>query len=299
MQKWPRKRGPIKSEAQKHTAEQFALAQRAANEAYSWFWIEAENMATGTIWNRREILIMAAQGTLFEIRLRDGSFYGNWFRLAREIQALLDTISDVTGTLLVRRGSGWEALLPGAENYVLTSNGPDFNPNWQPAPGAPVAYEWSTSQPFGEFTGGDFTAGTFFTPSSDFEVTDISFVFARQVGASYSLCIAECLANATVTAVLQQYDVTSLIHAQGNEVVLSLNVPQVFNRGKWYHVGITKAAGGPGGSILLKTSRGHQPPLPCAGECFCSRKSTGNIVVGDVLNRSGTTIHMQMKYRQV
>lgn len=299
VQKWPRKRGPIKSEAQKHTASQFALAQKAAAEAHPWFYIEAENMSTGTIWNRREILVKAAQGTLWEIRLADGSFYGNWFTLAREIQALLDTVTDVTGSILVRRAAGWQALTPGPAGYVMTSNGPDFSPNYQPAAAAPDVYGWSVSQPFGDFTGSDFTAGSFFTPAINCEVTHISFGLTLQVGATYQLCIAECASNALVQVIHQQYDVTTEVFAQGNRIVLPLNVPQLFERSKWYHVGLTKGHGGPSGSLLFKTSRGHAPPLPCDGECFISRKSGGPIVVGETLFRSGNTAHMQMRFREV
>jgi len=298
-QTWPRKRGPIKSEEQKETARQFALAQKAANEAFSWNYIEAENMSQGTIWNRREMLVKAAQGNLFEFRMDDGEFYGNWFVLAKEIQALLDTITDEVGTLLVRSGDGWAALMPGADGYYLQSNGPDFLPAWNPVSEPSPSFEWSTSQPFGDFTGSDFTAGSWFSPAIDAEVSDVAFQFTNQSGGDYEYTIAETNSTATVTAILQKFSINSVVAAQGGNILMPLPTLQTFERGKYYHVGVTKLGSTPTGSILMKQSRGHQPPLPFMGECFISRKVSGTLAVGNAMNRTGQTAHLQMKFREL
>lgn len=46
----------------------------------------------------------------------------------------LDTIGNTIGAILVRGPDGWATIAPGPIGYVLTSNGPDQLPTWQPAP---------------------------------------------------------------------------------------------------------------------------------------------------------------------
>lgn len=48
-----------------------------------------------------------------------------------DIQAMLDSISNVQGTILFRGASQWEALAPSVEGAVLTSHGAGANPTWE------------------------------------------------------------------------------------------------------------------------------------------------------------------------
>ncbi len=47
-----------------------------------------------------------------------------------DIQAMLDTISNVHGSVLFRGASAWEALAPGAAGALLQTNGPGADPSW-------------------------------------------------------------------------------------------------------------------------------------------------------------------------
>lgn len=51
-----------------------------------------------------------------------------------DIQALLDSISTVQGTILYRDVADWVALAPGTVGQVLASGGPGANPSWVNAP---------------------------------------------------------------------------------------------------------------------------------------------------------------------
>ena len=50
--------------------------------------------------------------------------------IAAEVQAILDQITDVHGSILFRGASDWEALAPGINGYFLRTNGAGNNPSW-------------------------------------------------------------------------------------------------------------------------------------------------------------------------
>jgi hypothetical protein len=262
IKKWPRKRGPIKSEAQRHTAEQFALAQRAAAECHPWSYLEAENISHGTIWNRREILVKAAQGNMMEITLADGSFYGGWFNLAREIQALLDTITDEPGAILVRNSEGWVGLAPGENGYSLTANGPGFPPSWQatatPAPSA----QWSTVDCRSVYTGANLSIGNDYVPALDLEISTIAARITPEVGATYMLTICELSPIDRISVIHQQFDITAEVFAHPLTAVVPLPVVQVFNAGVRYAVLLSKSNGAPSSGIDVWQAFSDYTPFP-------------------------------------
>lgn len=299
VSKWPRKRGTPKSEAVRENNRQFALAQRAANEAFYWFWLEAENMATGTIWNRREILVKAAQGSLWEIVLDDGSFYGNWFALAKEIQALLDTVTDEVGSLLVRRSAGWEALVPGADGYILTSNGPDFAPSWKAGESPPSFYQWSSCQPSGTFTGSDLFVGSDFWPAVDVEITNIAFKLTTTASQTYHLKILELNTSDRIVEILQDFDITTAVYGASGAPDISLPVVQLFEKGKRYAVIVGKQNAGASGGISFARSRGEGFPIPCMDTSLIIRTSIQSLAINDLMFETGQAGFFNMKWRQV
>jgi hypothetical protein len=299
MKGWPRKRGPIKAEEQRETAHQFKLAQQAANEAHPWMWIEAENMSQGTIWNRREILVKCAQGSFYDITLDNGEFYGGWFNLAREIQALLDTVTDETGHMLYRSSSGWIALVPGPDGYYLQSNGPDFLPAWAPVSEPSPSFQWSCLTPTDNFTGGDETVGLDITPMIDAEISDVAFKLDYQSGAGYEFTICETNGSNVITAILQQFVVTTIVSSQNGTVLMPLPVLQALTAKQRYSFLVTKLSGSPGGSMNVKKSRSDQAPLPCADWTNVSRAGSSHVSVGTSLSTSSGAACVNMKFREL
>jgi len=94
--------------------------------------IAAVRLQDGTTLLWRDILMMCAQGTLWTLRTPDGNLWLGARQLSQTIQNLLDSVSDVPGTILGRTGTGWQALLPGKAGYVLTSQGENSPPIYQP-----------------------------------------------------------------------------------------------------------------------------------------------------------------------
>lgn len=50
--------------------------------------------------------------------------------IAAEVQAILDQITNVRGSILFRGAAGWEALAPGTNGYFLKTNGAGADPAW-------------------------------------------------------------------------------------------------------------------------------------------------------------------------
>lgn len=297
--KWPRKRGPIKSEAQAETAEQFRLAQKAANEAFSWFYIEAENMAQGTIWNRREILVKAAQGTLMEIRMRNGEFYGNWFVLAREIQALLDTIIDVTGAILVRTPDGWEAITPAASGYVLTSNGPDFIPSYQPGAAPEETWQWSSCQWDNQMSGSNIAQGIDLWPAVDAEINKIAFRVGIYSGATYGLTICTLLSNDRIGSILLTQDVTAAVFAANGSPVIPLSTVVNLTARTRYGFIISKTNGAAGSGLGLGFSRQQQVAIPTMAKSVVIHGGYQQPAVNDLMSTYNDVCLFNMEWRKV
>lgn len=299
MKTWPKKRGPIKSQAQKDTAEVFRLAQKAANEAHSWFFIEAENMSKGSIWNRRELLIMASTGMLYEIELPGGDIYGGWFNLAREIQALLDTVSSDIGTMLVRTGEGWIGLDPGVNGYYLQTNGPGFPPSWNPVAEPAPNFQWSSCQAVDNFSGSDICVGIDLTPAVDVEISDINFRLTPALGATYMLTIATMTSTSRVDTILQQFDVTAAVVAEGGAPVIPLPVLQILDKATRYLFLVSKSNGAAGSGMAMSTSRGNGVPIPSQTETFIRRGSFQVPAPNNLLATTNSTICFNFKWREV
>jgi hypothetical protein len=91
----------------------------------------AMELQRGTTLLWRDILMMAHMGTLWTIKTDSGLIWIGARRLSQTIQNLLDSVSNVPGTILGRTASGWQALLPGTAGQVLTCQGRTNPPAWE------------------------------------------------------------------------------------------------------------------------------------------------------------------------
>lgn len=62
--------------------------------------------------------------------------------IAAEVQAILDQITDVRGSVLFRGAAGWEALGPGPNGHFLRTNGAGANPSWAAGGGGGGGLWW-------------------------------------------------------------------------------------------------------------------------------------------------------------
>lgn len=110
----------------------------------------------------------------------------------KSLSDILDnSVSTTQGTILYRGTSGWQALAPGAANYVLGTNGPGADPAWIPQSGG------SGAGKFGAFPNG----GSSFSVNAaaainvidvigTISVSDLAALFVPVTGATYKMGIA-------------------------------------------------------------------------------------------------------------
>lgn len=133
-QKWPRKRGRVRSERLKALNFRFAVVSQLVKFADDQArWITEQLAQHGPVYPR-DLLTAAVYGRLFEvIETNEGTFYS--MALLNDISHDLDVLNaSEIGTILVRTPQGWRGLAPGPEGDVLTSHGPDQTPTWEPLP---------------------------------------------------------------------------------------------------------------------------------------------------------------------
>ena len=130
-QGWPKKRGRPLSPITREQNEKFRQANQLAKYApgdQQWMAIE---IAKGSPWYPRDLLMSAMFGRLFEVLIIDGQEYRS-VATKDDVSSDLDFLAGtITGTIIVRGPDGWQALLPGAVGFALTSQGPTSLPSWQ------------------------------------------------------------------------------------------------------------------------------------------------------------------------
>lgn len=126
IQAWPRKRGKPKSAVTLVQNAEFVRFVAAVNDMSPDDRIAAIEIAKGTPYTWRDVLSRAITGQLVEI---DGG-------TLVDIQAALDGLTEVPGSLILRTTEGWRGLDPGGETQMLAVDG--GLPAWvdQAGPGA-------------------------------------------------------------------------------------------------------------------------------------------------------------------
>lgn len=86
--------------------------------------------------------------------------------IAAEVQAILDQITNVRGSILFRGAAGWEALAPGTNGYFLKTNGDGGDPAWAASGGSGGGgwFKGATGQTGGASTAAFATKGVCFRP---------------------------------------------------------------------------------------------------------------------------------------
>ena len=153
---WPRKRGPHKTPAATANSQVFALAVSLCKRPMAIEVETAEAVTRGTGYLPRDLLESAAYGLLMVAIKKDGTIIYGGRMVSQDAQALLDSITQDVGALIVRTAEGWVALDAGATpGYVLTSVGTGLVPAWE-APtgggGGGQTITW-TSNTIGTFAG--------------------------------------------------------------------------------------------------------------------------------------------------
>lgn len=135
FKKWPRKRGKTAPGPVADMRKAFAWAAKASVYAIPQDKAFAELITKGSMYYPRDALISAMYGTLFEVRLKNGTIYRSARLATKDVQTYLDQISTIPGTMLVRGATEWIALATGDEGDFLAAHGPGLIPTWEPGTG--------------------------------------------------------------------------------------------------------------------------------------------------------------------
>lgn len=186
VQKWPKKRGPSKDPLQRTRVAQFTQVagwfKTAPNEEQLYY---REN-AANTPYLPRDMYEMACFGKVVQFIESSGLEYIGARVLNANLQQLLNQLSQVDGTMIVRSAGLWQSLIPGDAGTVLTSNGPLVAPEYLPAKagGAAGGITYSNNASGGYTTGGN-TVGLKLLATMDLEVIGLGSVSDSAIGGSY------------------------------------------------------------------------------------------------------------------
>ncbi len=127
---WTTSRGP-KTQRAKWSQDAFAAAVKQIRGVSPDEYQAAQAMAVNTPYLGRDLLMKAARGTLVIFQFQDGSVLMGTQYAATLLEALLNTISETPGTMIVKTVDGWSGLLPGDDGKVLTIDSVSGLPIWE------------------------------------------------------------------------------------------------------------------------------------------------------------------------
>lgn len=130
IRKWPKKRGPPKSEAQKYWVDWFRQANYLAKYVDAATMRRAITITKGSGMYPRDVILKAMRGRLYSWVDQTGN---RWHSMAaiQDISESLDVLAQQVGSVLVRAADRWRAATGGVVGHVLTYQGLSAAPAWQ------------------------------------------------------------------------------------------------------------------------------------------------------------------------
>lgn len=173
IRSWPRKRGGYQSERQRQWGEWFAAGMRWCSMPDWGSQLDALQTTQNTIFQPLDYLLKLFSGQLWEVHMDDGTVLWNVWKMAKQIQVELDTISDQPGAILYRGPTEWVALTPGDPGDLLTMGGSGLQPAWGKPPAAGGGKAVFPFQAGSRRTDAAASMGLTFTPTVDCEIYGI------------------------------------------------------------------------------------------------------------------------------
>jgi len=139
VRKWPKKRGPPKSDAQKFWVDWFKQANFLAKYASDMDVKEAMEITAGTGLYPRDVILQAMRGRLYWWVDENG---WRWYPVAaiNDVSETLDVLAQTIGSVLVRDTDRWRAPPAGTIGDVLTYKGILLPPVWQTPGGGGLSF---------------------------------------------------------------------------------------------------------------------------------------------------------------
>lgn len=128
--KWPRKRSASSIAKVQKSIDLFRQYATQTKLIIPSQYNDCKAVAEGTGFMWRDIFEMLQCGRLLVIVTTDGHVYRSYRDMMREIQADLDTITNVTGAVLIRTLDGWRGVVGTKAGQVLTCYDPVQPPDF-------------------------------------------------------------------------------------------------------------------------------------------------------------------------
>ncbi len=202
VQSWPRKRGRPKSPITREQNEWFRQANQLAKYAPSddqWMSIA---VAKGSPWYPRDLLMSAMKGRLFEVLIVDGQEY-RAVAVNEDVSSDLDFLAGtIEGTIIVRGPNMWQALVPATAGRVLTANGANSVPSWQPGAGTGSLVRAGQMPTTGFSTSAFACKGYPFKALESFTISRIGTRIDSTAGETYKGHVFEIDGSDTITSLI-------------------------------------------------------------------------------------------------
>lgn len=225
---WPPKRGKTKPGAVADMRQLFAWAAQSSVYSIAEDKAFALEITTGSMYYPRDALISAMYGTLITVRTNDGQTWWSKRLSTKNIQLMLDEITNIPGAMLMRGGDEWIGLFPGVANYILQTNGPGVMPTWVPntggGGGGSGAFWAQTGGQNGPDGSGHNYKGSVYTNFVDTTVAQVWALLNPAAARTYHAEIWS-LGTSTLSALLGQSDSVMVAHAADQSTFFAFDPP--------------------------------------------------------------------------
>ena len=131
---------PIATPSRLRARREFSAVVKLIKLVHSETQMFAADMTKNSTWLTRDFLMSLAFGKALIVNMADGTQWMSIREAFPQVQAMLDSITDVRGSMLIRFADGWRGFSPvgTTAGQILTSNGPGLEPTYEDAPASGV-----------------------------------------------------------------------------------------------------------------------------------------------------------------
>ena len=190
---WPKPKPVNMSNGQWLGMQQLSWAAYITKHAQTWEIESAKDQTVNSGYTWKDYYIAALYGRGVNVNFEDGTIWRSARVMASEVQLLLDSITNIPGTILYRDLTGWTYLLKGADKQVLTALDSEVGPKWQdpPTPVGATGESYTYIMPaLSAETDAQSSIGEVFVSDVDITIWNATFAIGGTLTGSYKIGIA-------------------------------------------------------------------------------------------------------------
>lgn len=285
-QAWPRRRPDQKKPYQKYQQAEFAYASRWACNPEPIEYQTAIALTKDTLLVPRDMLVMASFANAFEFIMPDGSTLTRFRDVAPNPQYVLDLITELVGSMIVRTNDGWVGLGIGNDGDVLTVV--DQVVTWAAPTGGGGGGTFTQQMTLGTQSSSAFaTKGNVIEVSQDVTIESVAAVLTTFSTDTYALNLVELTGNVVSAIVDGPHAFTTATNGACSIFWKVASRPRLLT-GHRYAILCTRTNGAATSSLPMYLFVGAAFGIPQTDNSQISCTLAANAVaVGATLNLSG------------